>query len=614
MSGADTDGGIVQIGEHLNGRYRLDAQLGRGGMGEVWRGYDVELRRAVAVKVLLDLDADEELLLRFKREAFIGAQLQHPGITVVHDIGRHNNRLFIVMELLEGRDLAAVLAQSPKGLPIPEAVEFALQAAEALAAAHARQVVHRDLKPANLFVLANGQLKICDFGIARTAQATEGLTVTGRPFGTPAYMAPEQWRGKHVDARCDMYALGCVLYALLTGSPPFPATEQAWALMRCHLDETPAHLRSVRPEVPARLDTLVASLLAKHPRARPDAPTTVQRLRAATDPEQRPPLRWPSRRTILAAGFGTLAAAGTAIAARWPGDGNPPSFTLTGHTDAVNSVAFSPDGKILASGSNDATVRLWNVAARTSITSLGGGGSVRTVAFSHDGKTIASGDDHDIWLWGAVTRAGAGTLAETDGSIMCVAFSPDSKTLASANGNGSIGLWDLATQVHVASLGNTADHGAVCVAFSPDGTTIASADYGTVQLWNAATHGSIATLTGHTDAVNSVAFSPDGKTIASGSADATVRLWNVATRGSIATLTGHTAEVTSVAFSPDGKTIASGDDHDIWLWDVAKQTRTNKLTGHTAEVTSVAFSPDGKTIASASFDKSVRLWKISPTG
>ncbi|MEU6768031.1 protein kinase [Streptomyces sp. NPDC046853] len=270
----------MQAGDHLSDRYRLDTRLANGGMGEVWRGYDVELGRAVALKVLLQFDAPGEQLQRFRREASIGAKLQHPGITVVHDIGYHDDRLFIVMELLEGADLTHLLARSPGGLAVSEAIALALQAAEALAAAHDQQVVHRDLKPANLFLLSGGRLKICDFGIARVAGATDGLTVTGRPFGTPPYMAPEQWRGEHVDARCDLYALGCVLYALLIGAPPFSATEGAWALMLRHLEEVPPSLHTVRNDVPVEIDQLVASLLAKNPADRPAIGDVIDRLTA----------------------------------------------------------------------------------------------------------------------------------------------------------------------------------------------------------------------------------------------------------------------------------------------------------------------------------------------
>jgi serine/threonine protein kinase len=272
----------MRAGDHLSGRYRLDARLGSGGVGEVWKGYDVELRRAVALKVLLAFDPPHELLQRFRREASIGARLQHPGITVVHDIGHHDNRLFIVMELLEGTDLARVLAGSPGGLAVSEAVGLALQAAVALAAAHDQQVVHRDLKPGNLFLLADGRLKICDFGIARTGDATVGLTVPGHFLGTPPYTAPEQWRGEHVDARCDLYALGCVLYELLTGDTPFPATQRIWALMRQHMEEAPRSLRTVRDDVPAVLDQLVASLLAKDPADRPVIGDVIERLTAAS--------------------------------------------------------------------------------------------------------------------------------------------------------------------------------------------------------------------------------------------------------------------------------------------------------------------------------------------
>ncbi|MEU8772679.1 protein kinase [Streptomyces sp. NPDC048606] len=270
------------MGDLLADRYRLDRRLGAGGMGEVWAGHDLALERAVAVKVLLDAATGEELIVRFRREATIGARLQHPGITVVHDVGRHEGRLFIVMELLTGEDLGAVLARERGGVAPEVAVDLAAQTAEALAAAHERGVVHRDLKPGNLFLLRSGReapgeapvagrLKICDFGIAHSADATAGWTVTGRMFGTPPYMAPEQWRGEHVDARCDLYALGCVLYALLSGEPPFGSAEPMYVLMRRHVEDVPLTLREAGAVVSPELERLVLALLAKDPAERPES-------------------------------------------------------------------------------------------------------------------------------------------------------------------------------------------------------------------------------------------------------------------------------------------------------------------------------------------------------
>lgn len=267
----------MRAGEVLAGRYRLKERLGRGGMGEVWRGFDTELQRAVAVKLLLGPPADDQIVARFRREALIGARLQHPGITVVHDVGQHDDRLFIVMELLEGRDLGARMAESSDGLPVTEAVQLAVQVAEALDAAHARSVVHRDLKPANLFLLAGGRLKICDFGIASTLDASTVITRTGLAVGTAPYMAPEQCRGERVDARCDLYALGCVLYALLTGAPPF-GSDGGPVMMWRHVKEAPRSVREIRPEVPPALDALVLRLLAKDARERPDSAGEVARL------------------------------------------------------------------------------------------------------------------------------------------------------------------------------------------------------------------------------------------------------------------------------------------------------------------------------------------------
>ena len=269
----------LQAGLKLSGRYALQALLGRGGMGEVWRGVDEHLDRPVAVKVLREHLADPELAGRFGREARIAGRLQHPGITVVHDVGSDSGQLFIVMELLHGHDLAAMLTEARDGLAIDMAVALTIQAAEALQAAHAMHVVHRDLKPANLFVLDSGQLKICDFGIAWAMDSTTRLTATGQAIGTPAYMSPEQCRGEQVDERSDLYSLGCVLYELLTGRPPF-AGSHPLAIMTHHLNSRPTTPSGIRPDIPPELDHLVLDLLAKDPAYRPvDASHVIAALR-----------------------------------------------------------------------------------------------------------------------------------------------------------------------------------------------------------------------------------------------------------------------------------------------------------------------------------------------
>lgn len=259
----------MRAGEQVAGRYDLVELIGSGGMGEVWKAHDLESRAFVAVKLLLAEVGDEDAVARFRREARIGSRIRHPGVVPVYDAGQDAGQPFIVMELLKGSDLGALLDRTPEGLPLHDAVDLALKVSEVLAVAHEEGVVHRDLKPANLYREVDGRVRICDFGIARAADSTTGLTVTGLLLGTPSYMAPEQWRGAQVDARCDLYAFGCVLYALLTGSPPFCGPPHF--LMHQHLEDTAPPLRSRRADVPFELDRLVAALLQKDPERRPDS-------------------------------------------------------------------------------------------------------------------------------------------------------------------------------------------------------------------------------------------------------------------------------------------------------------------------------------------------------
>lgn len=271
-------------------RYLLRERVGRGGMGEVWRAVHLVLDRPVAIKIVLPgLSSDATFAARFEREAKIAASLDHPGITTVYDFGEDDGRLYVVMEWLDGSSLDEVVAQNPHGFPIDKVLDWTAQITDALAFAHARQIVHRDIKPANLMLRSNGKVKVCDFGIARSTESTT-ITLAGQALGTPAYMAPEQWRGRRVDGRADLYSLGCVVYEMLTGRTPFPRGQRPEALMYQHLHDTPPPPRSLRPDVPERLEAFTLRLLAKEPDDRPsDATAVAGELAAMLAPPPPPP-------------------------------------------------------------------------------------------------------------------------------------------------------------------------------------------------------------------------------------------------------------------------------------------------------------------------------------
>ncbi|MEG4584030.1 AAA-like domain-containing protein, partial [Microcoleus sp. MOSTC5] len=297
----------------------------------------------------------------------------------------------------------------------------------------------------------------------------------------------------------------------------------------------------------------------------------------------------------------------------WNVQTQKPIATLTGHSNSVWSVAFSPDGLTLASASSDNTIKLWNVQTQKPIaTHTGHSNEVYSVAFSPDGLTLASASsDHTIKLWHLQSQKPIATLTGHSNSVNSVAFSPDGLTLASASSDKTIKLWNVQTQKPIATHTGHSNE-VYSIAFSPDGLTLASASFdNTIKLWNLESQKPIAILTGHSNEVYSVAFSPDGLTLASASSDNTIKLWNLESQKPIATLTGHINEVLSVAFSPDGLTLASASrDNTIKLWYLESQKPIATLTGHSNPVLSVAFSPDGLTLASASSDNTIKLWNL----
>jgi eukaryotic-like serine/threonine-protein kinase len=257
----------------LDGRYRLRSVLGRGGMATVWLCDDMRLGRPVAVKILDRVGPiDPSTLARFDREARTVARLAHPNIVTVHDVGVDGGVPYLVMELVDGTTVADMLAGGP--LDVDQAVRITAQVCDALDAARAAGVVHRDVKPANIMITGVGHVKVCDFGIAYAPRdALTGLTGSATALGTSEFMAPEQVQGERLDHRTDVYALGCVLYAMLTGRPPFVGDNPmrvAWQ----QVHERPEPLRAIRSDVPADLDALVGQMLAKNPDERP--PTAAQ--------------------------------------------------------------------------------------------------------------------------------------------------------------------------------------------------------------------------------------------------------------------------------------------------------------------------------------------------
>jgi serine/threonine protein kinase len=350
-----TELGDVVEGRALGGRYRMEALLAAGGMGEVWAARDLLLDRPVAVKVLgWALAVDGRAAERLRREARAAARLEHPNIARVLDLGDQDGRPYLVMELLEGESLAARIDRAGAMAPA-EASRVVAAVADALEAAHRAGVVHRDVKPGNVFLTADGEVKVLDFGIA--SAAGEAALTTGDLLGTPAYLAPERVLGNHATPAADIYALGVVLYELLAGRRPFE-TGSDMGLAMAHLHARPTPVRLVAPSAPSFLVAACEQAMARDPSARPSAATFARFVRAER-PVPVPPATLPlppaaagRRRSLRRGLLVALLLAGAVLAARpvleggwlpWPGERVPFTVQVPRATPAADDPGQGAD-------------------------------------------------------------------------------------------------------------------------------------------------------------------------------------------------------------------------------------------------------------------------------
>ncbi len=646
-------------------RYRLDQQLGGGGMGDVFIATDTRLGKTVALKLLkasLAIAGDTDLRERFERECAICAALKNSHIVQVTDYGVTSEGYpFYVMEYLQGQTLGELLTTQPQ-LPVARTCNIITQVCAGLELAHQGvvlwsasgeneriKVVHRDLKPANLMLIpsALGELvKIIDFGIAKIRSLNNEAATATLFMGTCHYASPEQFNLLDaVDERSDIYSLGVILYEMLTGVDPFGfdfrqqrVTNESW--LSAHLRQSPLPIRTqpnCKP-IPSELEEIVLCCLEKNPAKRF---TSVTELGAAlktigTETLSSPRLFMPAARVssqnqqpefvtqiapavarnrlkLAAWGGGAMLALAAAIgipAVLKSGlnSGNIPVVSLSQTANQTPQPAFSLNTHQLS-------------LTKTLSENLSQPQPVWAAILSPDSsRLISAGEDRDpfnpeivpIKVWNLSNPEAPDTFNQGHTApIYSLSLSQDGQILASGSADQTIKIWDLAAGKLLRTLqGHTAP--VWSVALSRDGKTLVSgsADH-SINIWDVETGEVRHHLTEHNDIVYSVALSPDQKTIVSGSKDFTVKLWDAETGELIRSLTqpeGHRDVVRAVAISPDGTEIASASwEKNVKLWNLQTGKLSRTLLGHTDKVVAVAFIND-RTLASSSEDETIRVW------
>jgi WD40 repeat protein/tRNA A-37 threonylcarbamoyl transferase component Bud32 len=648
------------------GDYDILAEVGRGGMGVVYKARHRTLNRLAAVKMVLAGEfASPAQQLRFRLEAELAARVQHPNFVQLYEIGTHDGRPFLVMEWVEGGSLAERLDGKP--WPPRQAAALVETLARTIHVAHVEGVVHRDLKPANILLAAGpaGQAgptpKITDFGLAQPTDHARTLTRSGVLVGTPGYMAPEQATGKRalVGPATDTYALGVVLYQLLTGQLPFQGDSTLEVLRAVENDE-PVRPRRLDPRLPRDLEAITLHCLEKEPARRyPGAlalAEDLERFREGRQVLARPVgsvarLARACRRRpaitlliiLLAASLlGGLAGVtwkwreadeqrdrASALARQALDEKNEALFqtyrariaaavaALSGHdvADAARQLDAAPEElrgwewRHLHSRLDD-SFSVITVPDKTAISSFGAAGPLRIAESAPGGVRVTDLET------GAGKTVPLGPEHVENGRRLAVAQTRRGLQLVAEVGKSAFDLLDDAGRCLCRVEMPQADYLGLVVV-SPDATRLAcgtqDGKWARLAVFDAASGKKTALCDGHEDGLCALSFSPDGTRLASGGEDRTARLWDPATGSLLATCRGHMSKVLGVAFRQDGKRlVTTSSDGTVRQWDTATGREVEPpYDRHSGEVASAVYSPDGNSVASAGTDRTVRMWRAS---